>query len=50
MCHEANQLVSDGGANLWPALHIFQWGKYLKKKQTKKKKDIRLNSASIFLF
>lgn len=32
MCHEANQLVSDGGANLWPALHIFQWGKYLKKR------------------
>lgn len=30
MRHKANQLVSDGGADLWPDLHIFQWGKYLK--------------------
>lgn len=29
MCHEANQFVSDGGADLWPDLHILQWGKYL---------------------
>lgn len=33
MCHQANQLVSDGAANFWPALHIFQWGKYLKNGQ-----------------
>lgn len=30
MCHKANQLVSDSGADLWPDLHIFQWRKYLK--------------------
>lgn len=29
MRHEANQLVSGGGADLRPDLHIFQWGKYL---------------------
>lgn len=28
--HETDQLVSDGGADLWPDLHIFQWGKYLR--------------------
>lgn len=30
MCHEANQLVPDGAADLWPVLHILQWRKDLK--------------------
>lgn len=31
VCHEANQFVSDCGADLWPDLCIFQWRKYLKR-------------------
>lgn len=29
MCHQADELVSQGGADLWPDLHILQWRKYL---------------------
>lgn len=33
VCHEADQFVPDGGADLWSVLHVFQWGENLKKQK-----------------